>query len=1035
MFGFSRFPGFSSCLPATAAILCLASPAALSQVVNDVQVPFTTTLNLTSPTGAAVAPDGTIYVAAGSKVYRIQPSSSVSGTSGGAASIGVQSATPLTPSGVTLRSTSAVAVDAAGHLYIADATGHQVIEMVSPETSSAAQVIAYKSGTEVPTALAVDAGGSLYVADATAHGIYKYAGGSSTQIPITGGLSPVGVAVDAAGNVYFADAASNTVYKFSAGATNVFLSTSTAWPFNFASAPQPVGMGFDPAGNFYLLLNNSGARAHLIETNPANPSNVWEVPTYFAGTGNGDTLGGATVGPDGNVYLTDSTTKSLIKLFYNNNPVSFGTLAAGTTSSTVTENYYFVSGELGLSAYQSMQGDDTSEFVQAGTNTCAFSQTAGTRCSIAFGVNYQSSTPGLRNGVFGLSDSNGDVIAAPAVGISQAGALALYAYPGALTAVAGPGTSTQVYEPQSLAVTGAGGTLFVSDEGNPASNYSNSSVYAYTNGTGTPRAVGYQGAFSSPTALAVDSRGDLYVAQYNGVLRMVPEPWTSAPQSVTFPGVTLDHPISLAFDPSGNLYIGDAGPSGMMASASSPGFIVKVPADGARPVVLNFTVSGQPIIFPQALAFDPQGNLFIADGGDGVNTTGAVDVAYASTLAAAGSSGSIAAVGLPFNGSNQLVSPSGLGIDAAGDLYVLDGFNQRILVTQLTYGAGGVPSVGSIGYLGGLGGKNNLIQSAVTASSMVLWPGADKITVADLGYTSGSGGGTPAKVFTLDATNANLTIASSTSSGAGSTFVNVVDVGNQAATFSSSSPGLIEFPSTGDFSLSGTGAAGTTLGPGVGNISAAQINYNGNGYSAQNAIFTLLGNTSDTYSNLGNEISVKASPGVPTGQITTSIDILKVTVTLENIGGGTLNVTNATVTTTASYFGGQFSFTSGNCIGANLTQNQSCQMVVQGVAGTANVAFLDNSQVPPSQSVGIGCFLICGGGGNENTNTTAVLGAPSSNTNRPGAPGAALGSSGNGSNSYFSLAPWEAGLPPAQPTQGSTETAPKANVKNKKGNK
>ena len=95
--------------------------------------------------------------------------------------------------------------------------------------------------------------------------------------------------------------------------------------------------------------------------------------------------------------------------------------------------------------------------------------------------------------------------------------------------------------------------------------------------------------------------------------------------------VALNHPMSLAFDPSGNLYIGDMGPAGTGATASNPGYIIKVPADGGPATRLNYTVGGVPIVFPQALTTDSQGNLYIADGGDGDTDQGGVDVVPVAT--------------------------------------------------------------------------------------------------------------------------------------------------------------------------------------------------------------------------------------------------------------------------------------------------------------------------------------------------------------------------------------------------------------------
>jgi hypothetical protein len=111
----------------------------------------------------------------------------------------------------------------------------------------------------------------------------------------------------------------------------------------------------------------------------------------------------------------------------------------------------------------------------------------------------------------------------------------------------------------------------------------------------------------------------------------------------------------------GNMYIGDAGPGGVYAGASNPGFLVKVPVGGAAfkmpiPASANFS-----IVFPQALATDPYtADLLIGDGGD-PSSVGQVDKIFAD-----GSGGGTG----PING---VTDPTGLAFDSAENLYVLDG--------------------------------------------------------------------------------------------------------------------------------------------------------------------------------------------------------------------------------------------------------------------------------------------------------------------------------------------------------------------------
>jgi hypothetical protein len=131
-------------------------------------------------------------------------------------------------------------------------------------------------------------------------------------------------------------------------------------------------------------------------------------------------------------------------------------------------------------------------------------------------------------------------------------------------------------------------------------------------------------------------------------------------------GGLLQHPLAVAFDYVGNLYIGDAGPAGINASAGVPGYIVKVPVGGAP---YKMTIPGNvQLVFPQSLATDPYTTaLLIGDGGDPSVGVGQVIQLYPNGTAGSGI--------IP-----GVTNPSGLTFDQAEQLYVLDGTANTITV-------------------------------------------------------------------------------------------------------------------------------------------------------------------------------------------------------------------------------------------------------------------------------------------------------------------------------------------------------------------
>ncbi len=140
----------------------------------------------------------------------------------------------------------ALAADAAGNFYVADAGDGTVIE-VAPNGDG----VPIDSVLAAPSGLAVDAAGNVYVADQGAGKVYKVpAGGGSPTTFASGFNSPTGLAFDSAGNLYVANYDANTVIEVPAGGGSFI---------TFASGlDEPASLAFDPAGNLYVANLGDG---------------------------------------------------------------------------------------------------------------------------------------------------------------------------------------------------------------------------------------------------------------------------------------------------------------------------------------------------------------------------------------------------------------------------------------------------------------------------------------------------------------------------------------------------------------------------------------------------------------------------------------------------------------------------------------------------------------------------------------------------------------------------------------------------------
>jgi len=277
------------------ATLLLVGGAAAQAPVNGVQA---TTVPLSLPGGLAYDSLGNLYIAAtNDHVVRVVSPTGVINTFAGTGAQGFSGDGGAATS-AQLDSPTGIAVDASNNVYIADTHNNRIREVLA-----STGVINTIAGTGVagfagdgaaatsallnyPTAVAVDSAGNIYIADTNSHRIREIKSGTISTVAGDGeqfysgdsglataaGLdSPNGVAVDSSFNIYIGDTHNQRVrlVTFTTGiistlaGTGVKTYTADGVAANSSALARPRGLAISPNGTL-LIADSDNDRVRAV---------------------------------------------------------------------------------------------------------------------------------------------------------------------------------------------------------------------------------------------------------------------------------------------------------------------------------------------------------------------------------------------------------------------------------------------------------------------------------------------------------------------------------------------------------------------------------------------------------------------------------------------------------------------------------------------------------------------------------------------------------------------------------------------------
>ena len=447
------------------------------------------------------------------------------------------------------------------------------------------------------------------------------AGGSIVSIPVTGAWAapvagtpttivsgmkgaPVSVTRDASGNIYFVEDGTGDLsgaYKIPAGQTG--LTSDSGLTRIDPSLPQVTGVAADVPGNIYIGDGTLGV--FVFPKGATSSSSTFLLTTVTAEGG---------IAFFGNTGLVVSTTQTQSNGYGDVAEVSFsaaqfGAVGVGATPASGQVTFTFNSSTTPTEIEVLEAGKSTPDFtVNAGAkSTCLSTQlqppyAAQTSCPVS--VNFAPLAAGNVSATLVMLGANNALLASIPLNGSGTGA-AVQALPAAQSTI---GASGSLKTPSQMAVDAAG-NLYVADSGLKA-------VEMYPSGSGSSTAGTSVGTgLKAPTGVAVDGAGDVFIAD-SGSVYEVPESDTAAGLNAKGQ-ITLETglgaQVQLAADGLGDLYISDASNLKVYELENfSTGLNTSLPGVLATQTV---TLSGAAVSAPSAIAVDPYNDLFVVDGG------------------------------------------------------------------------------------------------------------------------------------------------------------------------------------------------------------------------------------------------------------------------------------------------------------------------------------------------------------------------------------------------------------------------------------
>jgi sugar lactone lactonase YvrE len=564
-------------------------------------------------------------------------------------------------------------------------------------------------------------GGNLFVADAYNNDVRKIdmttlivttlagstAGGSADGIGAAAHFwGPSGIVADGKGNLYVTDNGNHEIRKIviSTGAVTTFAGSTTHGSADgigaAASFYTPTGLAIDGSGNLYVAdWGNNEVRKIVISSATVTTLAGSTTPGHADGTGPAasfDTPNALAVDRSGNLFVADEYNNEIRKIVIATGAVTTfaGSLTSGSADGTGTAaSFYYPSG-LATYADTLFVADYSNNKIRkiiiptavvttlAGNGGFGHTDGTGTAAYFYYPTGIAMDTIGNLYIADQLNNEIRKIVTSTKVVTTFAGSTIS-------GSADGSAQSPSFWLPADVATDGT--NIYVADASNNEIRQINISTSTVTTLAGSPSPIGGHAdgtgaaaSFNNPLGVAVDSSGNLYVADVGnneirkivistGVVTTFAGSLSSGSADGTGASASFNEPIGLAFY-AGSLYVIDDYNSEIRKVVLPTGVVTTLAGNltwGHADGIGTAATFDQ----PSGITSDGKGNLYVCDNGNSIIRKFVISTGAVTTLA-----------GTAFvHGSNdgtgpaaQFYYPFGIAADALGNVFVSDQYNNEI---------------------------------------------------------------------------------------------------------------------------------------------------------------------------------------------------------------------------------------------------------------------------------------------------------------------------------------------------------------------